>query len=82
MKIYCLYGVGLPTERSYFYVRTRNTDTVTCDDSGCSDSNKSNGDEQTKHAGNKEPEIPMDMAADLAISMQEMIRLPNLVTSD
>lgn len=23
MKIYCLYGVGLPTERSYYYTRAK-----------------------------------------------------------
>jgi hypothetical protein len=34
MKIYCLYGVGLPTERSYYYTRAKddiNKENIDCD---------------------------------------------------
>lgn len=37
MKIYCLYGVGLPTERSYYYTRAKDDiskPNIDCD-AGC-----------------------------------------------
>lgn len=36
MKIYCLYGVGLPTERSYFYTRAKD-DIIKKTNSECCD---------------------------------------------
>ncbi|KAI9477974.1 MAG: Lecithin:cholesterol acyltransferase-domain-containing protein [Benjaminiella poitrasii] len=37
MKIYCFYGVGVPTERSYYYaVADETTEDVCLDDEGCS----------------------------------------------
>lgn len=35
MKIYCLYGVGLPTERSYYYTRAK--DDIVKKDTECSE---------------------------------------------
>jgi phospholipid:diacylglycerol acyltransferase len=34
MKVYCLYGVGLPTERSYYYTKAKD-DIVKKDEADC-----------------------------------------------
>jgi phospholipid:diacylglycerol acyltransferase len=40
MKVYCLYGVGLDTERSYFYKRNRGVGQVGVENNGVSQSQK------------------------------------------
>ena len=37
MKIYCMYGVNLPTERSYYYAKSKNSHDVFCDESNMTD---------------------------------------------
>ncbi|KAG2223839.1 hypothetical protein INT45_012712 [Circinella minor] len=38
MKIYCMYGVNLPTERSYYYAKSKNShEEIFCDESNMTD---------------------------------------------
>lgn len=75
MKIYCLYGTNLPTERSYYYAQAaEESSSEHCGHENCSESEKSDA---------KIPdldEVAVDMATSLSSTAEEILRPPNLAS--
>ncbi|KAI8148004.1 Lecithin:cholesterol acyltransferase-domain-containing protein [Fennellomyces sp. T-0311] len=71
MKIYCLYGVGLPTERSYYYAKTQKAD-ATCDESNATDA------QCQARQGDADKERAKEFLGSLSSTMDEVLRPPEL----
>lgn len=82
MKIYCLYGVGLPTERSYYYARSPAL-TQKCEQGGdCSNVSKADGltpDQAAADALEMAVDRMPGLAATLASKANDTILPPNMV---
>lgn len=69
MKIYCMYGVGLPTERSYYYARSSQEQGSVCEEN----------DTTCHEVGDDAYDKARDLAESLSSTAMDILQPPELV---
>ena len=69
MKIYCMYGVGLPTERSYYYARSSQEQGSVCEEN----------DTSCHEVGDDAYDKARDLAESLSSTAMDILQPPELV---
>ncbi|KAI9263288.1 Lecithin:cholesterol acyltransferase-domain-containing protein [Phascolomyces articulosus] len=79
MKIYCMYGVNLPTERSYYYAKTKKSyDEIFCDESNMTDA-RCQAQERAQRAKEEYEEKAKEfLGSSFTNTMDEVLRPPEL----